>query len=201
MKKTNLLIISLVLLFLLASCASTKTVEMNYMDYIEENRDGFFLTGKTDYEVEAKMVSEPIHVYNRLELVDYDVADDNVSVILKGTLGEEWVTKVSKVISTYTTPDDGELTEEFFTSHKDEYQTIKTKPTENANYALFVPKNIILKVETAWGDTLYTNKSEVDHGNGDYLVCRNSNGEPDLTDVWVVNGAQFVRNYDMSNAK
>ncbi len=201
MKKAALFIVSLTLLITLFSCASTKSVEMNYMDYITANKNSFFMTGKTDYTVEAKMVSEPTHIFNKLELVNYDVTDDNVSVILKGSLGEEWVTKVSKVINTYTTVDGSELSEDFFTSHKNEYQTIKTKPAKNANFALFVPKNTVLTVETAWGDTLYTNKSEVDHAKGDYLVCRNNNGEPDLTDVWVVNGAQFRVNYDLTNAK
>lgn len=197
MKKSML--IALVAIALLMSCSTTKTVEMNYLDYIEAHENEFFLTGKTDYTVEAKMVSSPTHVYNELELVSYDVNDDGVSVILKGTLGEEWVTNVSKVIKTYTKLDGSALDEEFFKNSKDVYQTIKTKPTKDSNFALFVPKNVILTVQTAWGDVLYTNKSEVNHGKGDYLMCSNKDGKPDLSDVWVVNGAQILKNYDMKN--
>ncbi len=197
MKKAML--IALAAIMLLMSCSTTKSVEMNYLDYINAHEDEFFLTGKTDYSVEAKMVSEPTHVYNELELVSYDVTDDGVSVIIKGTLDEEWVTKVSKVIKTYTKEDGSALDEEFFKNSKDVFQTIKTKPTQDSNFALFVPKDVILTVETAWGDTLYTNKSEVNHGNGDYLMCSNKDGKPDLSDVWVVNGAVLPKTYDLTN--
>lgn len=202
----------------LAGCQSTKNAEpapqapaveekapeiafqSDHMTYINAHMDEGFLTGKTDYTVQGMMVTKPTHLYNKLELVSYDVTDDNVSVILKGTLGEEWVTKVSKVMKTYTKPDGTPLTEADFTSHKDSFQDLKTKPTKGANFALFVPKDVILQVQTAWGDVLYTNASKVDHGKGDFLVCSNKDGQPDLSDVWVVNGAQFPTTYDMTNA-
>jgi hypothetical protein len=204
-----LAVISVVLCFV--SCQSTKAqnvetteeiiVSGTHLDYIEANMDKGFVTGKTDYQVQAKMVSKPTHVYNALELVSYDVEDDNVSVVLKGTLDEEWVTKVSKVIKTYENLDGSAITEEQFISSKDEWTTIKTKATPGANYALLVPADTILEVQTAWGDVLYTNASKVDHGKGDYLVCNNKDGVPDLSDVWVVNGALFAKTYDMTNAK
>jgi basic membrane protein A len=55
-------------------------------------------------------------------------------------------------------------------------------------------------VNTAWGDVLHTNLPNAPHGEGDYLVCRvGEDGQPDLSDVWVVNGVQFPSNYDQSH--
>ena len=88
-------------------------------DYLEENQDQFFLTGKTEYVISGRMVSQETQIHNELEDVDYTVADDDESVILTGTVGEQWVTKVSKVLSTYTKPDGSPLTAEDFTANKD----------------------------------------------------------------------------------
>jgi hypothetical protein len=47
---------------------------------------------------------------------------------------------------------------------------------------------------------LHTNLPNAPHGNGDYLVCRiNEKGEPDLSDVWVLNGLVFLEYYDTDN--
>jgi hypothetical protein len=52
-------------------------------------------------------------------------------------------------------------------------------------------------VKTAWGDELHTNLPNAPHGSGDYLVCRiNEKGEPDLSDIWVLNGLVFPEYYD-----
>ena len=57
-------------------------------------------------------------------------------------------------------------------------------------------------VETAWGDVLTANRAEVPHGDGDYLVCTvDDEGQPNLSDVWVVNGEIFPDTYDMTNAQ
>ena len=48
---------------------------------------------------------------------------------------------------------------------------------------------------------LQANRAGVPHGEGDYLVCgAGEDGQPDLSDVWVVNGAIFPDTYDMTNA-
>jgi hypothetical protein len=62
---------------------------------------------------------------------------------------------------------------------------------------MHVPLNISVSVETAWGDILHTNLPNAPHGEGDYLVCRTgADGEPDLSDVWVLNGVVFPEYYD-----
>ena len=38
------------------------------------------------------------------------------------------------------------------------------------------------------------------HGEGDYIVCRASeNGEPDLSDIWILNGVVFSKYYETDN--
>lgn len=192
---------SKVLRFELASSINnlSKLEIIDAQTYIKANSDKFFLTGKTSYTIQGKMVSKETKINNYLEDADYTVKDDNISVILKGTADEQWVVKLEKVLKTYTKEDGTELKAEDFTNSKDEFISIKTKAEKDTNFALFVPANTALEVKTAWGDILYANRYGVPHGSGDYLVCRNDNGKPDLTDVWIVNGMIFPSTYDTSN--
>ena len=185
-------------LFVMISCQSTKAIECTADDYLAQHMEEGFLTGKTDYVISGMMVNEPYDTYNFLELTDYHVEDDGVSVVLKGTLGEEWVTKLSKVLKTYTKEDGSALTDSDLLNNKGTFIPLRAKATPDANFAFFVPKNVIVEVQTAWGDVLYTNKSDTDHGKGDYLVCNNKDGQPDLSDVWVVNGAVFETTYKLN---
>ena len=155
-------------------------------DYLATTEYEWFATGKTDYMIQGKMVSQDTEVYNELEDAHYTAQPNGADVILKGTVGEEWVTKLEKVIQTYTKADGSELTAEDFTA--DTYIELKTK--------------LQVEVQTSWGDVLQANRAGVPHGEGDYLVCAvGEDGQPDLTDVWVVNGAVFPSTYDMTNAE
>ena len=167
-------------------------------DYIAAHADDFFLTGKTEYTIQGMMVSKETSFHNDLENVDYTVTDDGVSVILKGTVGEQWVTKLDKVLKTYTKADGSALTAEDFTGSKDTFLDLKTKAEPDTNFACFVPADVRLTVNTAWGDVLHVNDPSSEHGYGDYLVCPNKDGKPDFSDVWVVNGAVFGSTYDVS---
>jgi hypothetical protein len=161
-----------------------------------KSNEEWFLTGKKEYCVQAMMVSRETTFHNDLEVADYTVTDDGVTVILKGCFGEMWTSRLSKVISTYTKMDGGELSKEDF-SVKDKYIEIVTRPEPDAYYAMFIPLGISVTVETAWGDVLHTNLPNAPHGDGDYLVCRvDENDEPDFSDVWVLNGVVFPEYYD-----
>ena len=96
-------------------------------DYIAAHADDFFLTGKTEYTIQGMMVSKETSFHNDLENVDYTVTDDGVSVILKGTVGEQWVTKLDKVLKTYTKADGSALTAEDFTGSKDTSSTSRPR--------------------------------------------------------------------------
>lgn len=174
----------------------TKQVEMNAKDYIAANSDKWFLTGKTEYTVQAMTVSKDYSFTNFLEGTDYTATDNGESVVIKGISGEMWMTKMSKVIATYTKEDGSPLTADDFV--KDTFINIKAIPSANTNFAMFVPTEYKLTVETAWGDILYTNRLAVPHFYGDYLVCRaGEDGTPDLSDVWVVNGLSFNTTYNV----
>ena len=173
--------------------------EMSLEEYLDAGDEQWFLTGKKEYPVQAMMVSKETSFHNDLEVVDYTVTDDGVTVVLKGTVGEMWATSLPKVIATYTKPDGSKLSEADF-AKKDVYIDIVSIPSPDSNYAMFVPADITVTVETAWGDVLHTNLPNAPHGDGDYLVCRvGEDGEPDLSDVWVLNGVVFPNTYDTSH--
>lgn len=174
---------------------------MTMAEYLEQSENEWFLTGKKEYTVQAMMPSKETSFHNELEVVDYTVTNDGITVILKGTLGEMWTSKLPKVISTYTKADGSEITEKDF-EVKDRYIDLKTKAAQDTNYAMHVPNDISVTVETSWGDVLHTNLPNAPHGDGDFLVCRaGEDGKPDLSDVWVLNGALFPENYETENMK
>ena len=195
----------LLTMIILPACAETSDIEdapeqisMTFEEYMDQDTEDWFLTGKNEYSVLAMMVSRETSFHNDLEETDYTVTDDGVTVILKGSVGEMWASKLPKVISTYTKPDHSALCEEDF-AEKDSWVEIITLPEPNAYYAMYVPLNIILTVETSWGDILHTNMPTAPHGEGDYLVCRaGEDGNPDLSDVWILNGVLFPEYYDTS---
>ena len=66
------------------------------------------------------------------------------------------------------------------------------------NWAFHLPLGIRnFPVQTSWGDTLYANRDGIGHGVGDFIVCSDANGMPNLSDMWVVNGEVFPTTYDM----
>lgn len=81
-----------------------------------------------------------------------------------------------------------------------DWMKIKTAQGDNAaaNWAFHLPLSIKnFPVKTSWGDTLYANRPGIDHGMGDFLVCADADGRPNLNDVWIVNGEVFAYTYDM----
>ena len=142
------------------------------------------------------MVSGETSFHNELEVADYTVTDYGITVILKGSFGEMWASKLPKVISAYTKPDGSELSEGAFAA-RDAWIDLITRAEPDTYFAMYVPLNVSVTVKTAWGDELHTNLPNAPHGDGDYLVCRvNEKGGPDLSDVWVLNGAVFPEYYD-----
>ena len=174
---------------------------MTLEEYLEQSSEKWFLTGKTEYAVQAMMVSKETSFRNELEDADYTVTDDGETVILKRTAGEMWTSKLSKVISTYKKPDGSEISRSDFRK-KDSFIGLRTIPQPDTNFAMHVPNDISVTVVTAWGNVLHTNTPTAPHGDGDFLVCRKGeDGEPDLSDVWVLNGVLFPENYDTSDMK
>ena len=171
-------------------------VYLTLEEYLKTGTEQWFLTGKKKYSVQAMMVSKETSFRNELEVTDYTVRDDGVTVILKGAFDEMWTSKLSKVINTYRKPDGSPLTEKDF-DQKDIFFDLITIPEPDIYFAMYVPLSVSVTVNTAWGDVLHTNLPNAPHGEGDYLVCRaGENGEPDLSDVWVLNGVIFPEDSD-----
>ena len=167
------ILVVLLAVMILPSCAKKPDNEvvpvqasMTFEDYLQQSKEAWFLTGKKEYSVQAMMVSQETSFHNELEVTDYTVTDDGVTVILKGKFDEMWATKLSKVITTYTKPDGSALSEADF-AEKDTWIEIVTKPEPDAYYALYVSLDISVMVETAWGDVLHTNLPNAPHGDGD----------------------------------
>ena len=213
LKRTTLAVLfgAAAILVLLVAASSTKdgslhgTVSdadqrfMTLDEYLSASSERWFLTGKKRYTVQAMMVSRETSFYNDLEVVDYTVADDGETVVLKGTAGEMWATRLSKVVETYTKPDGTPLGASDF-AEKDVFIDIVTISSPDSCYAMFVPNTVSVTVKTAWGDELHTNLPNAPHGEGDFLVCRaGEDGKPDLSDVWVLNGAVFPNTYDTAH--
>ena len=206
----NKMWVSLLALFLIISVmpsyAETIAVDytpdqtaMTFEEYLAQGGETWFLTGKQAYTIQAMMVSKETSFHNELEVADYNVTDDGETVVLKGLIGEMWASKLPKVISTYTKPDGSEISAEDF-AEKDVYIDVIPRPAPDAYYAMFVPIDISVTLETAWGDVLHTNLPNAPHGDGDYLVCRaGEDGDPDYSDVWVLNGVVFPEYYSINH--
>ena len=191
--------------FLLPSCKKPPETDpeivqtvMSVDTYLDRRDAQWFLTGKKEYALQAKMVSKETSFRNHLEMADYTVNDDGMTVILKGSIGEQWTSKLPDVLSTHKKPDGSALSAADF-AEKDQWIDIITQSEPNSYYAMHVPLEISVTLETAEGDELHTNLPNAPHGNGDYLVCRiGTDGQPDLADVWVLNGVVFPEYYDVS---
>ena len=206
LRKCIQVLFGLLTLALSSSCAGTSKDkgssdqnDISLEEYLEKGGEKWFLTGKRAYTVQAMMVSKETSFNNELEVADYNVNNDGVTVILKGAVGEMWASKLPNVISTYTRPDGSALSEKDF-AVKNEYIDILARPEKDAYYAMYVPLSISVSVETAWGDILHSNLPNAPHGHGDYILCRaDENGEPDLSDIWILNGVVFSKYYETNN--
>ena len=171
---------------------------LSLSSYLEQTSENWFLTGKKSYTIQGMMVSKTLSFHNDLEDTDYVIDDDGETVVLKGTHGEMWASPLTQVLSRYTKPDGSELRREDFAG-RDVFIDITAIPGRGSYYAMFVPVSMTVIVETVRGDVLHTNLPSARHGEGDYLVCTvQESGEPDLSDVWIVNGLLFPDRYDCS---
>lgn len=160
-------------------------------------------THKKSYEVYVCRPLQGAECTNRLEGTHY-VTDENKQFILSGTVGETWTIDVNKLAKTYTFADGAQISDETLTMRCNAdgqmgWQKLKTRSDANINWAMLIPKSVEnFPVQTSWGDTLLANRPGIGHGLGDFLVCAdNGYGQPNLNDVWVVNGEVFPTTYDL----
>ena len=119
---------------------------------------------------------------------------DGKTICLCGTVGELWLTKVEKVVNTYTFAEGQPVSPELLEKG---WRKLKTKPTFGGatNFACFVPTSQKGQIKTSWAVLNY-NDPLTKHGKGDFIVCAAlPNGKPNLADKWVVNGEVFATTY------
>ena len=181
---------AIVLSAMLTSCATVKAKPVSAV----ASAKGIIKVTKKSYEVAIRKSSVPMSVYNQLEDVRYDVKPEDNRVIVTGTEGEEWLSKTDKVLKTYRNLDGSLLSDE--DTPVDTKLRVKTLPGSEY-YAIFVPKDMQFRVKTSWGEMLTANRGGVPHGDGDYIVCAVKDGNPDFSDVWIVNGVIFPKTYEI----
>ena len=123
-------------------------------------------------------------VFNHLEKSSYTV-DENKPYVLIGNKGEEWCVDKKTLLKSY------ELTEEDIANFKVgmEIKIITTKPGV-LQWATHIDINDQIQIETSWGEVLTSNVGD-GHGNGDWIICSDNNGTPDMNDRWILNGEIF----------
>lgn len=165
---------------------------MTAREFIDEHQQDFFATGKKNYNIEIGIADKAMDFHNPLEDASYHV--EKGQPILRGTVGEMWTTKIEKILSTYRRSDGEPLTEEYLNQKAGQFVSVRTQAQDNTNFACRVPKDIQFKVQTSWAE-LSVNRPGIDHGEGDFLICSQKDGEPDFDNVWVVNGKVFENTY------
>lgn len=172
----------------------------NFMNEIS-NRNNWKKTHKKLYEVYVCMPKLGTKVTNRLEGAYYET-NENKRFVISGTVGETWVIDEKKLMTTYCFLDDKPITpEELKNRTKNgiiDWMHLKTITNETTNWAFYLPASVRnLPVKTSWGDVLLANRDGIGHGKGDFLVCSDAGGRPNLNDMWVVNGNIFPTTYSM----
>lgn len=142
-------------------------------------------------------LSNPEEVFNHLKKVTY-VPNEQKPFVIQGTVGESWVIDQNKLCKTYEMPDGSPIDPDTI---KGSWVKIKTRPDATANWAMQISPDrygeaaSAVEIKTFWGDILHPNAPGIPHGSGDYAVCSDLNGAPNLDDMWIVNGDVFQNTY------
>lgn len=170
------------------------------MGYINDPKN-YKRASKKQYEIWCCMPEVGTNVHNHLENADY-VTNEQKKFVLSGTVGEQWVIDIGKLMKTYTFVDGMEINPDTLRrklvsgSKTIGWFKVKTRPDVTPGWACFVPVQYQFPIATSWGDTLTGNRPGVQHGYGDFIVCTDAGGQPNGNDRWIVNGAIFVNTYD-----
>lgn len=126
-------------------------------------------------------------IYNILEHSMYKVSPGH-DIILSGTLGEQWVVSRESFAKTYHVLN---TTGKLGTN----WRKVATNPN---NVVLFAERaKGVQQIRTSWGEVLTANDPKTPfHGDGDVIMASMlPNGQPNMNDMWVVNGLVFKNTY------
>lgn len=162
-------------------------------------------TKKKSYSVYVCMPKIGTNVQNKLEMSNY-VTSEQKRFVIMGTVGETWVIDDNKLAKTYQFTDGSPITPQSLSKRVVsvggiqliDWMHLETQPGGGGlNWAMFIPKKHTFQIPTAWGDVLTVNDPRTRHGKGDFIVCADAGGRPNIADRWVVNGEVFPTTYDM----
>lgn len=122
----------------------------------------------------------------------YKIENENTAV-LYGTRGEFCIIATDKLSVKYTMSDGKPVCVNKV--RRNTWYAINPVPDNSSAFACFVPNKYTGLITTSWAVLTY-NDPLVYHGNGDFLIAADMNGQPNLNDVYVVNGAVFKDTYD-----
>lgn len=130
------------------------------------------------------------------------VTDERNCFVLSGTRGEMWAADMSTLTSDYTFGDGTPITAVNLRAKQKngviDWFQIKTVVDKDATlFATFIPARYSFDIVSKRG-VYHANfrREATDSNKGDFVVCANKNGQPDLNDRWVVNGAIFADTFD-----
>ena len=147
---------------------------------------------KRYYTMKAEKVPVGTKLYNYLEDCHY-TTNDAKCITLIGTAGEEWPVTIEKLVKTYTLSDGTPLTAENIPEGEFRIATIVDG---NAETIFAEQVSELVQVVTSWGEILTANRGGIPHGEGDFIVSANKEGQPNPEDRWVVNGLVFINTYE-----
>jgi hypothetical protein len=153
----------------------------------------WFPCHKKEYDIQVYVPPIGTKVYNQLEDASY-VTNETKPFVLVGTVGEEWTVDAKKLMKAYKY-EHQPITEDVIKTTIGDGKKHSITAIAGAEMMFAAHTTEPVEVNTSWGETLQANRPGVEHGEGDYLVCSDKNGSPNLDDVWVVNGAIFPKTY------
>lgn len=112
---------------------------------------------------------------------------------ITGTMGEIWPISIKEFALKYCHLDGTRISSTNIP--KGEFRVI-TIVDENATSVFAEQVKEEICIITSKGEILRANRDGIPHGQGDYIVYSNKDGEPDVDDRWVVNGKIFEFTYE-----
>ena len=148
------------------------------------NQNNYIPVVKKVFQRQLYMPKEGTIIYNHLEKSSY-VVDKNKPYVLIGSKKEEWCVDKKTLLKSY------ELSEEEIDKFEVgmAIKTITTKPGV-LQWAMKINLDEQIQIKTSWGEVLISNVGD-GHGNGDWIICSDNGGAPDLNDRWILNGEIF----------
>ena len=172
-----------------------------------DNPSNYKHTRKKKYTVSVSMPPEGTVVFDSVENTVHKTSSE-VQFVITGTLGEQTITDIRSLCRNYTLLDGTPITKDMLTSkvvpgykNGTKYPCIKpfsviSIPGQEV-WAIHIPLNYVFQITNAKGEPVVVNERKKSHGDGDFIICPDAGGYPNLNTKIVVNGEIFADMYDM----